>query len=121
MWALRAKEAHDPAQDTSKGLTKYYQLALGVGTFALIAGSMHLLRALLVNATLPGPLKATGDGEAAMMQGEDQPRARKRYRYIFTVLTVLSFAPLAVGIASGKLYPQSETNAKMAMTVQGLR
>ncbi|KAJ3525554.1 hypothetical protein NM688_g8386 [Phlebia brevispora] len=137
IYSLRAKQAHTPSEDNSKGLTQYWQTTYAIGYLSVLADISAILRSLLVNTTLGGSPAAANasefdlgtnssqsllnrQGYGAPME-EDQPRARFWYRRICGNLQLTSWIPVILGTVAGLQYPSVETNQKTASTVQALR
>ena len=140
IYSLRAKQAHTPSEDNSKGLTQYWQTTYAIGYLSILTDSTAILRSLLVNTTLgtspasfhPLSMSASGPntsddsllerrGGYGLPSEEDQPRARFWYRRICGNLQLLSWLPVIMGTVQGIQYTKAETDSKIANLVQTLR
>ncbi|GJE94920.1 hypothetical protein PsYK624_110960 [Phanerochaete sordida] len=65
IWSLRAKQAHTPAEATSRGLTVYWQISFGVGYLAAHERLLAFLRCLAVSTTRGAPAPAPEAHELA--------------------------------------------------------
>ncbi|KAJ3529946.1 hypothetical protein NM688_g7781 [Phlebia brevispora] len=134
-YSLRASAAHTRSQDTSRGLTRYWQSTYGIGYLSIFSSIAAIIHSLLVNATFGVPsapasesdLDAEKDQPLVTQQTHsvptegDQPRARYWYRRICISLSLSSLITLILGIVSGVEYPSAESNPKTANAVEGLR
>lgn len=140
IYSLRAKQAHTPSEDNSKGLAQYWQTTYAVGYLSVFADSVAILRSLLVNTTLgtsptaayPFSTSAAGpsdsndsllsrQGRYGLSMEEDQPRARFWYRRICGYLQLFTWIPVIMGTVQGLQYPKAETDSNTASLVMSLR
>ena len=141
VFALRAHQAHDLSQRDSPGLMKYWQITFQAGYIGLIGNICNLLQAALVNATRPVQSTPTPvvrveqnqtrtlterelelSGETVRVEdGDDLPRARKGFRDLCGLISLVSLVPLTLGIVAGVLYKHAETSRSEVNVVIGMR
>jgi len=141
-WSLRAKQAHKPYEDAWSGLTEYWQLTFGLGTFYLIDDIVKLLRSMLVRTTAPEegdnvPLRSrskpdTGsdliksadwESQSTLPATPDEHQVHRLalYRKICGYTTLGAIIAMITAIVGGSQYPQAMNSAAMSDVVQVLR
>lgn len=143
-WSLRAKQAKTSPEDITRGLLIYWQVTFNVGYSSMHGTLVSLLRCLVMKTTKGTSSPAVeqadetgGDSDKpddkpqanvlvpttvpAGQDEEDQPEKRALYRRIFGLFALLSIVPFVTGPIAGNDYPNAETDATLASSVQALR
>lgn len=140
IFSLRAKQAHTPSQDTSRGLTQYWQVSFSIGYLTIFGDICVVMQALFVKTTRGSPSqhqpsllvdetsdiamgRSSSSGNSLLLQSpvEDQPAKRRLYRRAFGILKLLNLVPIILGSVGGALYFTGETHKDTGDTVQLLR
>ena len=108
----------------------YWQITFATGYVSLWLGAHKVLQSLIVNTTLGrgapkipgGDIEMTSqDGSSDASSMPDEPEKRARYRGWFGLLALPVWVPIVLGIVSGDMYPDAETDPAKVASVRNLR
>ena len=112
---------------------QYWQIAFALSCLPILSDVVTILRAHLVNTTFIGttasatePDDESGRSERTAPVGppkleEARVHARLLYRWVCTVVLLISWAPVAMAIVAGVQYPKATRDSSTAHRVYGHR